>query len=424
MYFEKSRLDGYLPRIVDGELAFLLEAAGAVVIEGPRGCGKTATARNTAASEALLDVDEDMREAVTVNPALVLNGEVPRLIDEWQLAPEIWNLVRRAVDDRRGPGHFILTGSAVPKDDVTRHSGAGRFTRMRMRPMSLFELGRSGGQISLARLLAGERPEGVACDAPIEAIADDIAVGGWPGLRDRSAPQALHILQGYLDEVSRVDVSKVDRTRRDPKRVERLLKSLARNVATLATATTLAADAGGSDGPLDDDTVREYLDVLERLMVIENQPAWSTHLRSTYRLRRAPKRHFVDPSLAVAALGGTPERILREIRLFGFLFESLVVRDLRIYAQAADARVYHYRDSGGLEVDAIVEARDGSWAAFEVKLDPSRVDEAAANLSKFTDRVDTSVSGEPNALGVITTGRFGFTLENGVHVIPINALGP
>ncbi len=424
MSFEKSRSQAYRPRIVDAELGFLLEAAGAVVIEGPRGCGKTATARNAAASEALLDVDEEMREAVTVNPTVVLNGEVPRLIDEWQLAPQIWNLVRRAVDDRRETGQFILTGSAVPKDDVTRHSGAGRFTRMRMRPMSLFELGRSGGQVSLARLLAGERPDSVSCEAPIEAIAEDIAVGGWPGLRDRSIPQALRTLQGYLDEVSRVDVSRVDRTRRDPKRVERLLESLARNVASLAAATTLAADAGGADGPLDNDTVREYLDVLERLMVVENQPAWSAHLRSTYRLRRAAKRHFVDPSLAVAALGGTPERILREIRLFGLLFESLVVRDLRIYAQAADAQVYHYRDSSGLEVDAIVEARDGSWAGFEVKLNPSRIDEAAANLSKFADRVDTSVSGEPRSLGVITAGRFGYTLDNGVHVIPINALGP
>jgi hypothetical protein len=219
-------------------------------------------------------------------------------------------------------------------------------------------------------------------------------------------------------------VSRIDQKRRDPKRIARLLESLARNVATLVAATTLAADAGGSDGALDDDTVREYLDVLERLMVIESQPAWSTHLRSTHRLRRAPKRHFVDPSLAVAALRATPERILREIRLFGFLFESLVVRDLRIYAQAAEAQVYHYRDSAGLEVDAIVERRDGQWAAFEVKLDASRVEEAAANLAKFAARVDTSVSGEPAVLAVITAGRFGYAREDGVRVIPINALGP
>jgi hypothetical protein len=414
----------YTPRIVDEELASLLEASGAVLIEGPRGCGKTATGRNTCASEALLDVDDDMRSAVSVNPAAVLDGETPRLIDEWQLAPAIWNHVRQAVDDRRQPGQFVLTGSAVPADDVTRHSGAGRFTRLRMRPMSLFELGRSEGRISLASLLAGEEPESVACDLSVQAIANDVVVGGWPALRDLTVPRALRVLRDYISELCRVDVSKVDEVRRDPARVERLLVSLARNVATHAAATTLAADAGGSDGPLNDDTVREYLDVLERLMVVENQPAWSTHLRSTHRLRRAPKRHFVDPSLAAAALGATPERLLREIRRFGFLFESLVVRDLRVYAQAADARVFQYRDSSGLEVDAIVEAYDGRWAAFEVKLDSSRVDEAAANLLKFAKKIDTDVSGKPAMLGVITGGKLGFELEKGVQMIPIGALGP
>lgn len=414
----------YTPRIVDSELSFLLGASGAVVIEGARGCGKTVTARNAAASEALLDVDRDMREAVNVNPAVVLEGETPRLIDEWQVAPPIWNLVRRAVDDRGQPGQFILTGSAIPADDVTRHSGAGRFTRLRMRPMSLFELGRSSGEISLGSLLAGDPPPGVACDASIEAIAKDVAIGGWPALRGRPVPEALTVLRDYVGEVSRVDMSRIDERRRDPARVGRLLESLARNVATYAAATTLAADAGGADGPLNDDTVREYLDLLERLMVVEDQPAWWTRLRSTYRLRKASKRHFVDPSLAVAALGATPERLLREIRFFGFLFESLVVRDLRAYAQAADAEVFQYRDSGGLEVDAVVEAADGRWAAFEVKLDPSRVEEAAASLLKFAAKVDAGAKGEPAALAVITSGRYGFTLENGVHAIPINALGP
>ena len=414
----------YTPRIVDGELSSLLEASGAVLIEGARGCGKTASGRHISASEALLDVDDDMRNAINVNPAAVLDGKTPRLIDEWQLAPAIWNHVRRAVDDRREPGQFILTGSAVPTDDVTRHSGAGRFTRLRMRPMSLFELGRSDGPISLTGLLTGEEQEGVACDLSVQELADDIAVGGWPALRDLTVPKAQRVLRDYIGELCRVDVNKVGEVRRDPARVERLLVSLARNVATHAAATTLAADAGGSDGPLNDDTVREYLDALERLMVVENQPAWSTHLRSTHRLRRAPKRHFVDPSLAAAALGATPERLLREIRLFGFLFESLVVRDLRIYAQAADARVFQYRDSGGLEVDAVVEAYDGRWAAFEVKLDSSRVDEAAANLLKFAKRIDTDASGKPATLGVITGGKLGFKLENGVQVIPIGALGP
>jgi uncharacterized protein len=414
----------YRARIVDQELNARLAGTGAVVIEGARACGKTATARSAAASEALLDTDRNMREAVTVNPDFVLEGETPRLIDEWQVAPAIWNHVRRTVDDRGRPGQFILTGSATPADDATRHSGAGRITRLRMRPMSLFELGRSDGTVSLARLLHGEPMAGARSDLTVSEIATEAAVGGWPGLRDIETEQALRSLRGYVDEVRRVDISRVDEKRRDPTRVGRLLASLARNVATHVAATTLAKDAGGSDGALDDDTVREYLDALERLMVIENQPAWAPHLRSTHTLRRASKRHFVDPSLAVAALNATPEQILGDLRLFGFIFESLVVRDLRIYAQAADGLVSQYRDSSGLEVDAIVEGLDNRWAAFEVKLDSSRVDEAAARLLKFASKVDTAVSGEPAALAIIIGTGFGFVREDGVQVIPIGSLGP
>lgn len=268
----------YRPRIVDEELQRRLKGTGAVVIEGPRACGKTATARNVAASEALLDTDEDLREAVSVNPALALNGDTPRLIDEWQVAPGIWNHVRRAVDDRRELGQFILTGSAVPADDITRHSGAGRITRLQMRPMSLYELGHSGGEISLDRLLSGEEMEGVATDTKIEEIAEHVAIGGWPGIQTTTQDEALRTTRGYVEEVARADVSRVDQRRRDPAKVTQLLVSLARNVATHVAATTLAADAGGADGPLDDDTVREYLAALERLMVVENQPAWSPHL--------------------------------------------------------------------------------------------------------------------------------------------------
>jgi predicted AAA+ superfamily ATPase len=417
-------MDGYKPRIADRELSDRLEGTGAVLIEGPRACGKTATARNVAASEALLDVDDNMRQAVSVNPALVLDGDNPRLIDEWQVAPAIWNLVRRAVDDRRKPGQFILTGSAMPTDDITRHSGAGRFTRLRMRPMSLFETGKSTGAVSLADLLAGESMEGVRTEGTIAEIADSIAVGGWPGLQDVNREDALRAIRGYVTEISRADVGRVDDRRRDPAKVGKLLVSLARNVATHVAATTLAADAGGPDGPLDDDTVREYLEILERLMVVESQPPWSPHLRSRRRLRQAPKRHFVDPSLAVGALRATPGRLLEDLNLFGLLFESLVIRDLRIYAQAVDAEVLQYRDSKGLEVDAIVEGLDGRWAAFEVKLDSSRVDEAADNLLRFARNVDTEKCGPPAALGVIIGGGYGYALENGVRVIPVDALGP
>jgi len=414
----------YRPRVVDSELTHQLSAVGAVVLEGPKACGKTATARQIAASEVLFDVDPNARQALAVDPALVLDGPTPRLLDEWQVEPIIWNHVRRAIDDRGRSGQFVLTGSAVPADDVTRHTGAGRIARLRMRPMSLFEAGRSTGRISLARLLDGQIE---SCPDPGVAVADlaeEIAIGGWPGLRDRPAPNVLSAVRGYLDEIARVDVSRVDAARRDPERVGRLLRSLARNTATHAAATTLAADAGGADGPLKDDTVREYLRVLERLMVIEDQPAWAPHLRSKYRLRTAPKRHFVDPSLAVAALRTTPARLLHEINTLGFLFESLVVRDLRVYAQAADAQVLQYRDSGGLEVDAIVEARDGRWMAFEVKLGQRQVDEAAAALLRFAERVDTARCGEPALLGVIVATGYGYRREDGVAVVPIGALAP
>jgi uncharacterized protein len=394
------------------------------VIEGPKACGKTATARQLAASEVLLDVDENARRAIAIDPALVLDGPVPRLLDEWQIEPSIWNHVRRAIDDRLEPGQFILTGSAVPADDVTRHTGAGRITRLRMRPMSLFEMGSSTGRVSLGELLDGSVSSSADPGLTVAGIAGEIALGGWPGLRGRSVRDRLFAVRDYLDEIARVDVERVDTTRRDPARVARLLASLARNVATHAAATTLARDAGGADSPLKDDTAREYLAALERLMVIEDQPAWAPHLRSRHRLRTAPKRHFVDPSLAVAALRATPDRLLADLNLLGFLFESLVVRDLRIYAQAADAQVSQYRDSGGLEVDAIVEAGDGRWMAFEVKLGQGQVDTVAASLKRFAERIDTASCGSPALLGVIVATGYAYRREDGVAVIPIGALGP
>jgi predicted AAA+ superfamily ATPase len=364
------------------------------------------------------------RQAVAVDPALVLDGPTPRLIDEWQIEPAIWNHVRRAVDDRSAPGQFILTGSAVPPDDVTRHTGAGRIARLRMRPMSLFEAGRSTGRISMTEMLAGRLSPGTDSGLTVADLAEEVARGGWPGLRGRSVSDGLLAVRDYLDEIIRVDVGRVEASRRDPSRVARLLASLARNVATHAAATTLAKDTGGADGPLKDDTVREYLDVLERLMVVEDQPAWAPHLRSKYRLRTAPKRHFVDPSLAVAALRATPDRLLKELSLLGFLFESLVVRDLRVYAQVADARVLQYRDSDGLEVDAIVEASDGRWMAFEVKLGQGQIDDAAASLSQFAARIDTERCGSPTLMGVIVATGYGYRREDGIAVIPVGALGP
>lgn len=414
----------YSPRIVDAELTARLRSSGAVVIEGPRACGKTSTARQVAASEVLLDVDESARQAIGVDPSLVLGGDTPRLIDEWQLEPVLWNHVRRAIDERGEPGQFILTGSALPADDVTRHTGAGRLTRLRMRPMSLYETGHARGSAALSALLAGSYEGTPDPGLSVGEIAEHISTGGWPGSLDRSTEHRLRSVRDYLEEVRRVDVSRVEDVRRDPQRVGRLLRSLARNSATQVAATTLARDAGGADGPLHDDTVREYMAALERLMVVEDQPAWAPHLRSRSVLRRSPKRHFVDPSLAVAALRATPDRLLDDLELLGCLFESLVVRDLRVYGQAADAEVYHYRDNTGLEIDAIVEAADGRWAAFEVKLGAGRIEEAAASLLRFADRIDTRRTGEPALLGVIVGMGYGYVRDDGIAVIPIGALGP
>jgi len=412
----------YLPRVIDDELDLLLETAGAVLIEGPRACGKTASARRVCHSEVLLDVDQEARATLAIDPSLILDGQRPRLIDEWQIEPRLWDYVRRAVDDGERRGAFLLTGSAVPADDVTRHTGAGRITRLRMRPMSLSESGHSNGSISLAALFHGEPARSARTDLGLVDLIDLACVGGWPGDRERATHIAMRSVRDYVDQISRADIQRVDGVDRDPARVTRTLRALARNVATYASASTIAQDSGGPDGPLHDDTVREYLAALDRLMITEDVPPWSTHLRSKSVVRSSSKRHFVDPSIAVAAMGATPERLLKDLNLFGFVFESLVVRDLRVYAQAMEANVFQYRDNTGLEVDAIVEGRDGRWGAFEVKLGVGQVDAAAASLLRFADRVDTSRVGEPAVLGVIVGTGYGFRRDDGVQVIPIGAL--
>jgi uncharacterized protein len=413
----------YIPRIVDGELAARLNASGAVVIEGPKACGKTETARQKAASEVLLDVDVAAQQAAAIDPRLVLDGPAPRLIDEWQIVPDIWNHVRREVDKRSEPGQFILTGSATPADDVTRHTGGLRFARVRLRPMTLTELGRSSAEISLDELLSGEPSRSPDPGLTVHDLIEEVVRGGWPGIRNLAVEDAAVALRDYLDLIRRTDIAAVDGVRRDPERVQAVLRSLARNVGTQAALTRIAADAAATGTGVSDDTVADYLAALTRLMVVEDQPAWNTHLRSRHLLRSTPTRHFVDPSLAAAALGATPATLLKDLNTFGLLFESLVVRDLRVYAQPLDAGVFHYRDQSGLEVDAIVDAGE-RWAAFEVKLGPGLADEAAAALRRFADRVDTSKRGEPAMLGVIVGSGYGYTRDDGVHVIPVGALGP
>ena len=425
-----SRPREYRPRVADRELGRRLARSGAVLIEGPRACGKTMTARQVAASTLMLDADRSARRAAGVDPGFLLRGETPRLIDEWQIVPEIWNHVRHAVDERPGRGHFILTGSAVPPDDITRHTGAGRVSRLRLRPMSLFELRRSTGEVSVERLLAGAPVPSSTAELSVREIAELVCVGGWPGHLGSSAQDpplspgdAMAENRDYLGEVCRTDIRRVDGSGRDPARVGRFLQSLGRNVATCASTATLARDAGGPDHRLNHHTASSYMTALERLMIVEDQAPWAPHLRSRSRLRTSPKRHFVDPSLAVAALSAGPDHLLHDFEWFGFLFESMVIRDLRVYAQASGAVVYHYRDNTGLEVDAVVDAGLGRWAAFEIRLGEGRVDEAARTLLKFRDRVDTGRCGEPAALAVIVGSGYGYRRPDGVGVIPVGGLG-
>ena len=415
----------YVPRIADTELSNRLSGAGAVLIEGPRACGKTELARRQAASEVLLDIDDNARRAMAIDPALVLAGDTPRLIDEWQIEPGIWNHVRRAVDRRQGQrGQFILTGSSVPADDLTRHTGAGRVSRLRLRTMSSSETGFSTGEISLADLLEGRFAGCGPANAKVGDLAASICKGGWPGDLDLTVSASLTARVDYLEEIRRTDISRTDGIARDPANVGRLIRSLARNVATNVSARTLAADVGGDGRPLDVDTVRQYLAALSRLMVVEEQPAWSPHLRSRSVLRKSPKRHFVDPSLAAAALGATPERLLEDLEYLGFLFESMVYRDLSVYGRTCGAEVFHYRDNTNLEVDMVVQDRRGNWCAFEVKLGAGQVDAAVGSLLRMRDRLELNTVGDPGTLAVIVGSGYGYKRPDGICVIPVAALGP
>lgn len=409
---------GYRPRIADGELTRALSRAGAVLIEGPRACGKTETAQMAAGSAAHLDRDPAALRLFEVDPALVLEGETPRLIDEWQLAPQSWNAVRGEVDARRAVGQFILTGSTAPAADAVRHTGAGRFARMRMRTMTQYELGRSSGQVSLAALIAGEDPRASDPGMSFANLTENLVMGGWPGFQGLSASDVSENLRDYLETVAMADLINVDGVRRDPVRVHRLLRALARSVASEVTLSTLARD----ETSLSRDAVRDYLGSLKRIFLLEDQPAWSTHLRSSATLRKEPKRHFTDPSLAAAVLQAGPDALRRNPAFTGQLFESLAVHHLRVFAQPLRGAVMHARDSAGREVDVVVQLPDGNWAGFEVKLGAAAdvVDAAAAGLRAFAGQVEV----EPTSLTVLTSSGPSYRRPDGVNVVGFGALGP
>lgn len=419
--------EGYRPRLADRAMAERLASVGAVLIEGAKGCGKTWAALHHARSAVHFDADATARRLVTVNPQAVLRGATPRLFDEWQLAPEVWNRVRHACDRSGEPGKFLLTGSSAPTDDVTRHSGAGRIARVRLRPMSFRETGLSSGSVSLGGLL-GSRSSGIdgASEATFDDVIEAMCVGGWPWLQGQSPLVAGERLREYLDEVRRADINGGNDRRRNPVLVERLLLSLARNTATTAPNSRLARDAD-PESPLNHQTVRAYLDALARLFLLEDLPAWPTHLRSRARLTKSPKRHLADPSLAVAALRAGPDALMADLEACGLLFESLAVRDLRIYGEANACDLYHCRLDSGREADAVIRRRySGEWIAAEVKLahTPEVVDAAARSLLRFADSVDVTRAGDPAALLVITPVGYAYQRPDGVVVAPITTLGP
>ena len=415
---------GYVSRIADEELAERLQRMGAVLVEGAKYCGKTEMARQHAQSDTLLDMDDVALETARIAPANVLEGSTPRLIDEWQLAPGVWNAVRRAVDARRLPGQFILTGSSTPADDETRHSGAGRFSRLRLRTLTLSESGMSSGQVSLAGLLNGLSI--VAGQSPLSLgdIIEETCHGGWPADRRVPLPEARRNVSDYVEEITRSDTRAVNGVRRDPQRMKALMRALARNTATAATVKTLAEDSRHLGAPMHVETVSGYLRTLEDLMVMEPVLAWMPELRSKARIRSSPKRYFVDPAISASLFLAGPDELSRDLKTFGFLFESLVLRDLRVYAGPSFAQVYYYRDNTGLEVDAIVDGGFNNWGAFEVKLGGSRevIDKAASSLLRFADRVDPQTTGKPRCLAVIIASGYAYTRADGVHVIPLATL--
>ena len=421
----------YKPRIADGLLGEILPSAGAVHIQGPKWCGKSTTALQIAKSSVMLGNPQVLRntqELVLSNPSYLLSGETPRLFDEWQTVPELWDSIRYEVDMRRSKAQFILTGSATPIDtDKIMHTGTGRYAWVRMRPMSLWESGESTGEVSLQALFAGQNNIAGQCKWGLQDIAFMLCRGGWPAALDEPSKVALQTSYNYVDALAESDLSRADNTLRNPRRIRLLLRSLGRLQASQAPLSTIRADMLANDeASLSEHTIASYLTALENVFVVEDMPAWSTNLRSKTAIRTSNNRYFVDPSIAVAAMGITPDKLMEDIETFGLLFETMAVRDLRVYADALDAKVYHYRDKDGLECDAVVERRDGSYGLVEIKLGGNYgIEEAQRSLNKLHKKIDTEKAGEPAFRMVLTaTGMYANALKDGTLVVPIGCLRP
>jgi predicted AAA+ superfamily ATPase len=415
----------YVTRICDTELQNALDTMGAVLIEGAKWCGKTSTAVNVAQSTLFMqdpDRAHSYREMADTKPSLLLKGESPRLIDEWQMSPVLWDAVRFEVDKRGLAGQFILTGSAVPADNVTAHTGTGRFARILMRPMSLYESKESNGTVSLAGLFDEKHETEGVSDLSIEQIAFALCRGGFPATINKPDTTALRMSVDYVDSIINQDISRVDGVEKNPNRVRLLLRSLARNIATMASAQTILEDVESTETNISDKTFSAYQNALRRIFVVEDMPAWSPSLRSKTAIRTSPKRHFVDPSIAAAVMRINPAAVLQDFEYFGFLFEALCARDVRIYAQRNDGDVFHYRDKNGLEADMIVQLRDGRWGAIEVKLGNKQIEQAADNLLKLKEKIDTDKMRKPSFLLVLTGGQYAYRRKDGVWIVPIGCL--
>ena len=421
-------MEEYYQRVSDKVLLDHLESKGAVLIEGAKWCGKTTSAKHIAKSVIEMDrpdMTEQYQQMARIKPSNLLEGEVPRLIDEWQIATNIWNAVRYEVDRRGEFGQFILTGSSVPADlDDTMHTGTGRIVRMRMRPMSLFESRDSSGQVSLMDLFDGKEISAID-NHSIEDIAFLICRGGWPAALNHTEKVALRQAFDYYDAVVNDDISRVDGLKRDSERAKRIMRSYARNVSTQVSLETIRTDVISNDiEAFDKESLYGYLNALKRIFVIEDSPAWNPNLRSKTAIRTSDTRYFVDPSVASAALGIGPLDLVNDLELMGLIFENMCVRDLRIYADALDGNVYHYRDKTGLECDAVIHLRNGRYGLIEVKLGGDKlIEEGVASLKKLADRIDTEKMSEPAFMMVLCgVAPFAYKREDGVYVVPVTCL--
>lgn len=422
-------MKNYRNRIADDILKRKLEGKGAVVIEGPKWCGKTTTAEQIAKSVLYMDDPANKAQNITIsetNPKQLLKGETPRLIDEWQIAPKLWDTIRFEVDHRGELGQFVLTGSAVPADthEIT-HSGTGRFTRLMMRPMSLYESGESNGTVSLKEMFEGkDEIEGYA-DLTFERLAFVVCRGGWPQAIDMRDEIALDQAIDYYTAVVHSDINRADNIEKNPERVKRLMRSYARNQGSQVPNTVLVQDVKNNDETsINEETVATYLKALRKIFVIEDMPAWNPNLRSKTAIRSSDTRYYIDPSIAVAALGLGPDDLINDLHTFGFLFETLCIRDLRIYADSLSGEVYHYRDKDGQECDAVIHLRNGKYGLIEIKLGgDTLIEEGARNLKAMEAKIDTDKMNTPSFLMVLTgVGNYAYRRKDGVFVIPIGSL--